>query len=463
MIALIGRILLLTALLALAALPLACDSVQSSGSAPEPGAAQKPANIASNQGDVPSTSMRSRTELLPMLRQRESEEDLEDVRTKTYLIADYSIGRIGQSVNTILAEPDLEPQQRIWLQRMKLDMARSMIGIACSEEPLSNLFQQLFILRVARTIIERDVEMNLGDRGELLVETIKDIDSVIWSNAEIYIGQSLEPLKVDVNTWFAKYGKPTKRYWWPRELGLLAAESVNTREYVGLFAAVNRANDQIDLIGQAIGRTTFLIEHIPLMAGWQLDLDIAEALSIPEIQSLARAPEELSLSIADLDSAVSLGFKDLSKSLASLDGTVVQSSGDLVTSLGSFEEKLTHTRDQLSQSLDRFTTNLGDQSAHISSALEKSTHDIDRSTSELSQSIEDIVTGISTEREKILAAIDDRSAKIEAKSKDMIDSLVIKIGIAVGAGVFLALMLGALAAGLFLRVRPGHQVTARAD
>jgi hypothetical protein len=45
----------------------------------------------------------------------------------------------------------------------------------------------------------------------------------------------------------------------------------------------------------------------------------------------------------------------------------------------------------------------------------------------------------------------------------MIDSLVIKIGIAVGAGVFLALMLGALAAGLFLRVRPGHQVTARAD
>ncbi|MDG2032072.1 MAG: hypothetical protein P8J45_13825 [Phycisphaerales bacterium] len=456
-----GRIRLLPALLALAACPMACESTQSSRPAPGQGSATNPTNVATNQDDIPSTSMRSQTELIPMLRKRESDEDLNDVRSKTYLIADYSIGRIGQAVNTILAEPDLEPQQRIWLQRMKLDMARSMIGIACSEEPLSNLFQQLFILRVARTIIERDVEMNLGDRGEVLVQAITDIDSIIWSNAEIYIGQSLEPLKVDVNTWFAKYGKATKRYWWPRELGLLAAESVTTRQYVGLFAAVNRANDQIDLIRQAIGRTTFLIEHIPLMAGWQLDLDIAEALSIPEIQNLARGPEDLSLSIADLDSAVSTGFKDLSKSLASLDSRVEQSSGDLVTSLGSFEEKLTHTRDQLSRSLDRFSTNLDDQSAHISTALEQSTLDIGRSTSELSQSIEDIVTGIATEREEILAAIDVRTAKIEAKSKDMIDSLVIKIGIAVGVGVFLALILGALAAGLFLRIRPGHKATAR--
>jgi hypothetical protein len=402
--------------------------------------------------------MRSQTELIPMLRKRESDEDLEDVRMKTYLIADYSIGRIGQTVNTILTEPALEPEQRIWLQRMKLDMARAMIGIASSEGPLSNLFQQLFILRVARTIIERDVEANLGDLGEPLVKTIGEIDDIIWTNAEVYIDQSLEPLEADVNTWFAKYGKNTKRYWWPRELGLLAAESVNTRQYVGLFAAVNRANDQIDLIGQAIGRATFLIEHIPLLAGWQLDLDIAEMIAIPEVRKLAKGPEDLALSINDLDTAVSGGFKDLSTSLSSLESNVDQSTSQLVASLGSFEEKLIDTREKLSQSVDRFSVNLGEQSAVMSSMLEQSALEIGESTAGVSDSLDELVAGISSEREEILAAIDERTGKIEAKSKALIDSLVIQVGIAVGVGVFLALMLGALVAGLLLRLRSGHHV-----
>ena len=148
-------------------------------------------------------SSRSNTvdELMPMIRGMEGEDRLSDLRYKVYLLADYACGVVGEAVGNLLIDDDLSPKQRVWLQRVRLDIGRSMIATASNPDPVTDLFQQLFLIRVGRIIVEREAPEVLGQYADPLIAAFKELDHAAWVGTAKAIGRSLDPLNEDVEVW----------------------------------------------------------------------------------------------------------------------------------------------------------------------------------------------------------------------------------------------------------------------
>ena len=376
----------------------------------------------------------------------------ENLRYIGFLIADYGTSMTSQVVNTILTSPDLTMKQRIWLQEIRIDMGRALIGCAANPTPAANVFQELFIFKIAYLIAKRDAPGVLGQKADVLVDKLKSIQELIWEKVRQGVEAPLDPLDKDVAAWMKEYGADTHRFWWPREVGLLMSlDSVDNLKFTGMFASVERANEGIDQLNKTFETTQFLLERLPMLASWEVQLATAKMLADPVLSGFIDSFSAISKRLTKLESAVETNFVRLADALDGFGSAIDRSLPALGKELTDLGGMLDQTRDRLSSSLLALEDQIDDQNQQLVRQLSVTSSEIGTSTTDLARSLERLDSTIVDQEARIESIANDMQSELAGQAGQVLDRVTLRIGLAVGLGVLAALLVAGLLGLLVLR------------
>ena len=235
-------------------------------------------------------------------------------------------------------------------------------------------------------------------------------------------------------------------------MGLLRSMgSTDTSHYSGLFAAVDRANDGIDRLNLSMGRTAFLLERLPMLASWEMQLGVSVVLAQADVQAFANGPNALAKSIATLDQSISAEFGTLAKGIEGVQHELGDTSTQLRDSTLALGKSIDHTSQSLNNSVEQLQQTLESQSVVLSSSVSNSSKEIDQGTHELSNSLVGLADTIVEERKKLLDVVSSSSAELQTEGRAIINGLAWRIGFGVGIVVVITIVLSVIGVRLVSR------------
>ena len=379
-------------------------------------------------------------------------EKSDNLRSVGFLIADYGASMTSQVVNRMLLDEDLTPDQRIWLQEIRIDMGRGLIGCAANRDPASNIFQELFIYRIGYLIAKRDAPAVLKGKEGPLVSALDNLQTLMWKKVGQGVDASLAPLAKDVETWMKEYGQHTHRFWWPREIGLLMTlDSVNNLEFTGMLASVERANEGIDQLDKTLDTSQFLLERLPMLASWEFQLAMAKLLANPVVQGVASSVVALSGQIVKLEGTLTTRFTSLNEQLDKFNKALSTDFGSMTEGISGLSSMLADSRDRLSTAMATLGTEFEKQGMAVAKQLESAGTDIGSSSTSLSEKLEQLDQTIIAQEKNVEQMIDGVRAELVGQTDSILDRVTIRIGLAVGIGVLCSLLIAGLFAIVVIR------------
>ena len=365
----------------------------------------------------------------------------ENLRYIGFLIADYGTSLTSQIVNKMLRDHELTMRQRIWIQEIRIDMGRALIGCASNPSPASNIFQELFIFKVAYLIAKRDAPKVLGAKGDVLVAKLKSIQDEIWGKVKQGVGDSLEPLDKDVSIWMKEYGANTHRFWWPREVGLLMSlDSVDNLQFTGMLASVERANEGIDQLNKTFETTQFLVERLPMLSSWELQLAVSKMLADPMVTGLIDSFKTISTRLDKLESSINQNFASLAESLNGFSAGFNKDLSSLSGGLSGLAGILGETRERLSKSLSGLGNQIESQNGQLVKQLATTAQQIGESSQGLAQTVSKLDATIVVQEANIEKMADQIRSEVAGQTNQILDRITFRIGLAVGIGVLASLL-----------------------
>ena len=376
----------------------------------------------------------------------------ENLRYIGFLIADYGTSMTSQVVNDLLQDDGLTSYQRIWLQEIRIDMGRALVGCAANPSPAANIFQELFIFKVAYLIAKRDAPKVLKDKGQPLIDKLKLIQDVIWGKVKEGVDASLDPLDADVSTWMKEYGNDTHRFWWPREVGLLMSlESVDNLQFTGMLASVERANEGIDQLNKTFETTQFLVERLPMLSSWEFELAVSKVLADPAISGLIDSFKSVSDRMARLESTVNTNFARLAGSLNDFSAGFNKNLEGLNTGMTDLAGILRETRDRLSTSLSGLEKQIETQNGQLVTQLAATSENIGQSSQALAETVSRLDATIVKQEARVEKIADEIRSELAGQTNEVLDRATFRIGMAVGIGVLSSLLIAGVLGLVALR------------
>ncbi|MAJ46804.1 MAG: hypothetical protein CBC35_05790 [Planctomycetes bacterium TMED75] len=384
--------------------------------------------------------------------QNDTPEKSDNLRYVGFLIADYGASMTSQVVNRMLLNDDLTPDQRIWLQEIRIDMGRALIGCASNSDPASNIFQELFIYRIAYLIAKRDAPGVLKGKEAPLITTLHDLQELIWKKVSQGVEASLEPLNTDVNTWMKEYGNHTHRFWWPREIGLLMTlDSVNNLQFTGMLASVERANEGIDRLDKTLDTSQFLLERLPMLASWEFELAMAKLLANPIVQSFTHSVESLSGQMVKLQGTLGTTVGSLNVQLGKFREAITSDFGSMAQGINALSQMLADSRDQLSSAMNKLGSEFSSQGMDMAKQLEAAGTEIGKSSTSLSEVLKQLDQTVVSQEKKVEQMVDGIRSELSGQTDSIVDRVTLRIGMAVGLGVLCSLVIAGLLAIIAIR------------
>lgn len=423
----------------------ACESVSTTTT--------RQATTAPTSGD---DRVRAVDELIPIVRGMEAKHQLTDLRGKVFLLADYACGTVGEVVDDMLINPETTIQQRVWLQQLRLDVGRSMIATASNPDPVTDLFQQLFLIRVARVIVEREAPKVMGARAEPLVRVFQHLDKAAWDGTSTAIGRPLTALNDDVELWLER-NPDADRFWWAREMGLLQAlGSKDLVTYSGLFAAVDRANQGIDRLNMTFVRTSFVMERLPMLASWEFQAAAANLMARPDVQEFSGGPSALAKSITTLDNSIAKRFAAVGDRLEAVREELSVTSNQLHETSETLGGGLSGTSDALKNAVTELQTALQTETQLLSSSVTQSSNVIDVGSDDVAKSLDTLARTIDGEANRILDRVDLMEDGFRTEGRAVINGVAWRVGIGAGILIILTVVLSVMGAWWVNRLAAGH-------
>ena len=381
----------------------------------------------------------------------------ESLRYIGFLIADYGTSTTSQVVNTMLKDPSLTSAQRIWLQEIRIDMGRGLVGCATNPSPAVNIFQELFILKVAYLIAKRDAPEVLKGKEGNLISTLDGLQKLLWGKVKDAVDAPLTPLDNDVDVWMKAYGNDTHRFWWPREVGLLMSlESVDNLQFTGMLASVERANEGIDQLNKTFESTQFLIERLPMLSSWELQLAISKMLDDPAVAGFIDNFKRISTRMAKLEETVGSSFASFSQTLTGFSKMFSSGISELSTGVEGLANTLQESRERLADSLKGLETQIARQNQVLVGQLSTTSKGIGDSSRELATTVSRLNETVVQQEANVEKMAQQLRDEVTATANLVLDRATFRIGLAVGVGVLCALMIAGLVGLVVLRSRlPG--------
>ena len=385
--------------------------------------------------------------------ENDSPSESQNLRYIGFLIADYGTSMTSQVVGKLLEDPSLTLKQSIWLQEVRIDMGRGLLSCAANPIPASNIFQELFIMRIAFLIVQRDAPGIMGDKAAPLVKALDDIQSLIWAKVQEGVKAPLTPLDKDVDTWMHHYGKDTSRFWWPREVGLLISlDSMDTVKFSGMLASVERANAGIDQLDKELQNSQFIIERLPMLSSWEIQLAFTKMLATPSLQSVFEGVGGLAGDLGRLNETVNQSFGTLATRLGGFEQSFTDKMGSFTTSLGDLSKVLETSRQRLTGALTTLATSFDAQAGVLAQRIEQAAKEIGSSSESISSTLQRLDQTLLRQESKLESLAEDLPKGLSGELGGVVDGVSLRLGVAVGLGVLAALLVSGGIALLAIRL-----------
>ena len=403
----------------------------------------------------PSTIDTSTTDGLIQKLQAEfdSRSDGQHLRYIGFLIADYGTSMTSQAVGKLLEDDSLTLEQSIWLQEVRIDMGRGLVSCAANPIPASNIFQELFIMRIAYLIVKREAPSIMGEKAEPLVKALDGIQSLVWSKLTDAVKAPLTPFEKDVQKWMKQHEHDTSRFWWPREVGLLMSlDSMDEVKFSGMLASVERANAGIDQLDNELQNFQFVIERLPMLASWEIQLAFTKMLATPSLQSVLEGVGGLAGDLGRLNDTMDRSFDTLSTRLGGFEQSFTGRMESFVSTLKDLSGVLETSRQRLTGALTTLATSFESQAGVLAERIEQAAREISTSSDSISSTLERLDQTLLRQETKLESLAEDLPKGLSGELGGVVDGVSLRLGFAVGLGVLAALLVSGVLALLAIRL-----------
>ena len=377
----------------------------------------------------------------------------ENLRYISFLLADYGASMTSQTVGRMLERDDLTIDQKIWLQEIRIDMGRALVGCASNPSPSANIFQQLFIFKIAYLIAKRDAPAMIGSDASVLVDTLQGIQNLTWEKVTEGVKAPLDPLDHDVKLWMDTYGKDTHRFWWPREVGLLMSlDSVDNLQFTGMLASVERANEGIGQLNKTLESSQFIVERLPMLASWEFQLAMTKLMGTTFVQGIVQTTERISQRMMKLEQVVGTSFESLARQLGDFNKGFSSDVAVFTKGVNDLTSVLTESRDRLSTALEVFGQRVESEGSEVTRQLSVTSNEIGSTSSALASTLGKLDRTIVDQERNLEKIADEIRNELDGQADAILDRATYRIGMAVGLGVLCSLLVVGLVGVVALRI-----------
>lgn len=212
--------------------------------------------------------------------------------------------RVALAVDLILAQSELDQQERTYLQGWRTIAQATAVDIAIGPNPVTNLFDMMVLTTLGRMVIEDYwIPEVFGDRGRPLVDSAVILEEDIWTVAdEVLSPEQQGDLLFLVTDWHEK--NPDQVYPWLIRMSEFSGQRAAALEAVkqsgGLLKEVARAREAAEEL-QAFGeRVLFYLQRAPGITANTMESSVMQLLGGPEVTNVLHNTDRFVLSIERL-------------------------------------------------------------------------------------------------------------------------------------------------------------------
>ncbi|MEC9232919.1 MAG: hypothetical protein VX403_03325, partial [Planctomycetota bacterium] len=311
----------------------------------------------------------------------------------------------------------------------------------------------LFIMRIAYLSVKREAPSIMGEKAEPLVKALDGIQSLVWSKLTDAVKAPLTPFEKDVQKWMKQHEHDTSRFWWPREVGLLMSlDSMDEVKFSGMLASVERANAGIDQLDNELQNFQFVIERLPMLASWEIQLAFTKMLATPSLQSVVEGVGGLAGDLGRLNDTMDRSFDTLSTRLGGFEQSFTGRMETFVSTLKDLSGVLETSRQRLTGALTTLATSFESQAGVLAERIEQAAREISTSSDSISSTLERLDQTLLRQETKLESLAEDLPKGLSGELGGVVDGVSLRLGFAVGLGVLAALLVSGVLALLAIRL-----------
>ncbi|MEC8559103.1 MAG: hypothetical protein VXY94_03400, partial [Planctomycetota bacterium] len=229
-------------------------------------------------------------------------------------------------------------------------------------------------------------------------------------------------------------------------------DSMDEVKFSGMLASVERANAGIDQLDNELQNFQFVIERLPMLASWEIQLAFTKMLATPSLPSVLEGVGGLAGDLGRLNDTMDRSFDTLSTRLGGFEQSFTGRMETFVSTLKDLSGVLETSRQRLTGALTTLATSFESQAGVLAERIEQAAREISTSSDSISSTLERLDQTLLRQETKLESLAEDLPKGLSGELGGVVDGVSLRLGFAVGLGVLAALLVSGVLALLAIRL-----------